>query len=399
MHLSIPTNWQDDLLERINISTTEEIYGKLEKDVIGGGRSSILLPSISNSSLAKSVDVYHRHGLKFNYLLNASCCYNIEYTRRGQRKIRKLLDWLANIGVDSVTVSIPYLLEIIKKCYPVFKVCVSTTAGVDSVPRARYWQELGADQITLSFVDVNRNFTLLKRIRKAVTCRLQLIANQQCLYGCPFYKYHNALSSHYSQSNASYRGISVDYCSLSCRYLRLRDPWRLISAGWIRPEDLQHYRQIGIDSIKLVDRAMSTKALARIINAYTLEQYRGNLLDLFTFKINEYLFSSKKYLWRKLKYFAHPFSINLFSLYRHSRFMRENDPSFLDNQKLDGFINFFIAGKCRGDDCGECGYCQNIAGQALYIPQEYRKKMLDAYGKYLGSLVAGDLFYSVKKNL
>ena len=325
MYLSIPTNWQDDLLERINLSTTQEIYGKLERDIIGGGRSSLLLAPISKSCLAGAVSSYHKRGFKFNYLLNASCSNNIEWTSGGQRKIRKFLDWLARIGVDSVTVSIPYLLEMIKKCYPLFRVCVSTTAGVDGVARARYWQELGADQITLSVVDVNRNFPLLKKIRKALTCRLQLIANLQCLYGCPFYKYHNALTSHYSQSNGSHRGISADYCSLSCRYLRLRDPWRLISAGWIRPEDLRHYRQIGIDSIKLVDRAMNTQALARIINAYTLEQYQGNLLDLFTFKINEYLFSSKKYLWRKFKYFVHPFSVNLFSLYGYSRFMRDSD--------------------------------------------------------------------------
>ena len=119
MYLSIPTNWQDDLLERINLSTTQEIYGKLERDIIGGGRSSLLLAPISKSCLAGAVSSYHKRGFKFNYLLNASCSNNIEWTSGGQRKIRKFLDWLARIGVDSVTVSIPYLLEMIKKCYPI----------------------------------------------------------------------------------------------------------------------------------------------------------------------------------------------------------------------------------------------------------------------------------------
>lgn len=398
MFLSIPTNWQTDLLEKINTEKTEEIYGKLERDIIGGGRPSILLAPITKSSMARAVSSYHKHGLKFNYLLNASCSNNIEWTSRGQRKIRKFLDWLVRIGVDSITVSIPYFLQMIKKRYPTLRVCVSTTAGVDNARRAKYWQELGADQITLSVVDVNRNFILLKRIRKAVTCRLQLIANLQCLYGCPFYKYHNALSSHYSQNDGGYRGISADYCSLSCRYLRLRDPWRLISAGWIRPEDTHYYRQIGIDSIKLVDRAMNTEAISRIVEAYTRESYRGNLLDLFTFNFNEYLCSSKKYLWSKFLYFMHPFSINLLSLYRYSRFMRDNDPTFLDNRKLDGFIDFFKDGRCQGNDCDECGYCRDIASRALYVPKDYRKKMLDAYGKFLGSLVEGDLFYLQRKH-
>ncbi len=395
--LSIPTNWQADLLEHINLTKTEEVYGKLENDIIGGGRPAILLPPVPRAYMARAVSSYHKHGLKFNYLLNASCSSNIEWTASGQRKIRKLLDWLANIGVDSITVSMPYLLQMIKKCYPVFKVSISTTAGVDSVPRARYWQELGADQITLSFVDANRNFTLLKLIRKAVSCRLQLIANLQCLYGCPFYKYHNSLSSHYSQAGSFRKYAYVDYCSLSCRYLRLLHPWRLISAPWIRPEDLHYYRQIGMDSIKLVDRAMNTSAISRIVSAYTSEKYEGNLLDLFTFRVSEYLFSSKRYLWSKFLYFLHPLKIDLFSLYRYSRFYQNSDPSLLDNQKLNGFINFFVEGRCHGDDCMECGYCQDIANKVLCIPEDYRKKMLDVYGKFLASLVEGDLFYLRKE--
>ena len=83
MTLSIPTNWQADLLEKINITKAEEIYGKLEKDIIGGGRPSVLLAPITKSSMARAISLYHKHGLKFNYLLNASCSNNIEWTSNG----------------------------------------------------------------------------------------------------------------------------------------------------------------------------------------------------------------------------------------------------------------------------------------------------------------------------
>ena len=45
-----------------------------------------------------------RRGIQFNYLLNAMCMGNAEYTREGQRALRKTLDWLSEIKVDSITV-------------------------------------------------------------------------------------------------------------------------------------------------------------------------------------------------------------------------------------------------------------------------------------------------------
>ena len=46
MKLVIPVNWEDDYFEKIDFSGTEEIYGKLNIGLIGGGRPSLTLRDI-----------------------------------------------------------------------------------------------------------------------------------------------------------------------------------------------------------------------------------------------------------------------------------------------------------------------------------------------------------------
>ena len=195
MKFSVPTNWQDDLLSDIKKKDVVEVYGKLAKDYIGGGRASAIIPNPSKKKAVQHIRDLSKNGFKFNYLLNSTCLDNEEFTRKGQGKIYKLLAWLSAIGVDSVTVAIPYLLEMIKKQYPNFRVSISTHTGIDSVQRAKNWEDLGADKLTLSVLDVNRDFRQINKIRKAVKCKLQVIANLTCLYNCPFYKYHAHVNS------------------------------------------------------------------------------------------------------------------------------------------------------------------------------------------------------------
>jgi hypothetical protein len=175
--------------------------------------------------------------------------------------------------------------------------------------------------------------------------------------------------------------------------MRLSDPKKFISAVWIRPEDVRYYEDAGIDRIKLVDRGMKTEFLARIVEAYTNGEYKGNLLDLFPFNMEKYVVSSPKYLLRNVRYFFHPFDFNPVRFLKYGRACAEN-PVYLDNTKLHGFLDHFMQGRCVGNDCASCGYCQNIADKALVIPPEYREKSIRAYEELLNDIMTGRLFYS-----
>ena len=96
------------------------------------------------------VQKVHAQGIEFNYLLNASCMGNTEYTREGQRAIRSTLDWVASIGRDSVTVGGVHMLQLFKRCHPQLKVRISAHRFTDSPRKARLWEDHGADCIVLN---------------------------------------------------------------------------------------------------------------------------------------------------------------------------------------------------------------------------------------------------------
>ena len=237
MRLSVATNFEPELVDGLAGYPVHELFGKLPADALGGGRASYMLSPLSKQALAAHVRDAHRHAIRFNYLLNAACLDNREWTRKGQRDIRRLLDWLAEIEVDAVTVSLPYLLDLIKRAYPQFRVTVSVFAGVDHVQKAKMWEELGADCITL-----------------------ESLVNTNCLQSCPFSQAHMVALAHASQAGHGSHGLLLDYCFLQCSRMKLGEPVNYIRSDWIRPEDLRHYEALGYDRFKLAERGAPTDA-------------------------------------------------------------------------------------------------------------------------------------------
>lgn len=389
MRFSVPTNWQDELISRVNKDPVDELYGKLTDDFIGGGRPSYGIPQISKKDAVSHINKVCKTGLKFNYLLNATCLGNREWTIHGHRAIRRLLDWLAVVGIDKITVAIPYVLQLIKKQYPGFKVCVSTSARVNTLERAKYWEELGADVITLDSVDVNRNFRLISQIRKELKCGLQLIANVNCLYNCSLRNYHCATLSHASQTVDACRGFFVDYSYLMCSYHRIKNPVNIIRADWIRPEDIYIYENMGIDRIKLVDRNMPIDTICLVVNAYIDRRYDGNLLDLFPTPQKSLMHHKFGFL-HKLKYFFRPLSINPFRMYKAKELFF--DIFYIDNRLLNGYIDYFIKSDCTLKSCQECNYCQSWADRVIKFDHGLQQKLVTKYEEYLSNVVCGNIF-------
>lgn len=390
MKLSVPFNGQDDLMLQLKrYPEVREVYGKLASDFIGGGKNSFQIPFISRCRFAYNVKQAHKYGLEFNYLLNSSCLDNAEWTMAGQNKIMRLIDWLVGLKIDAVTVATPYLLELVKKRFPALKIYVSDLAYINSIERAKYWENLGAKRITLFNVDVNRNFCLLKNIRKNVKCELKLILNVNCLSKCPYYLSHANLASHGSQSGHLLRGFVIDYCRISCRYQQIMNPVDFIRSTWIRPEDVSYYEEIGIDCFKIIDRGMTTQTIVDIIKAYAKRSYDGNLLDLFPDPSRSIMFL-KKNLFSKIKYFLRPFTVNVFKLRKFAGLV--TNAIYIDNRKLDGFLEKIKDLDCDKLSCEECGYCYGIAKKAVRINEGQSKIIKEMYKGCLETTVSGSLF-------
>lgn len=391
MKLSVATNFDNCLIDRISSYPVEDVYGKLTRDFLGGGRASYTTQGIGASKLKDHIEYAHEKGIKFNYLLNSVCLGNREWTRRGIRRIRRLLDRLSELQVDSITVAIPYLAELVKKDYPHFFLKAGIFANIDSVERARFWEDLGADMLTLESYSINRNFPLLSAIRKSVSCRLQLIVNFTCLPKCPMQVYHMTGLSHASASNN--KAPFFDYSVLKCTYHLLKEPKLLIRSQWIRPEDIKHYREIGYSDFKVLERNAPTDSLEGRVEAYAKEVSPKNLLGLLQpFGFQRETKTKRGWLLRYLFSFFGG-SVNLCDVNRLLKkrglvYSLKGAPVFLDSEKIPAdFLAQLKNRPCSGPDgCSECGYCEEIVESAYRIEDEYQKECIDLYERVFEQL-------------
>jgi len=196
------------------------------------------------------------------------------------------------------------------------------------------------------------------------------------------------MNAHASQSQDKSRGYNIDYCFLSCKYLKLKDPVNFIRSDWIRPEDTHYYEEVGIGSLKIVERSRFSDTIALAIDAYTKRRYEGNLADLIPCYQAETFIKGKRKLLLALKYLIKPFTINFLLLRKLSKIPLGLDV-YIDNRALDGFLDFFVQGKCKSQGaCDECGYCYEITKKAVKIDEGYKQKMLEKWREALDNILA-----------
>lgn len=393
---SVAANYDPALIPELGAYPVDEVYGKLPGDGISGGRPRYLATPLSEDELRNYIHQLDQHGIAFNYLLNGSCFGNHEWTRSWQKKVTALLSKLRDLGIRRVTVSTPFLLELVKRQFPEFKLKVGIYAQVDTPRRARFWEDLGADAITLESFSINRDFRRLMDIRKAVRCELQLIANHVCLPNCPMQVYHQNGFAHASDGSDP---LFIDYCFLRCSRQRLTDPSLFIKAAWIRPEDLGVYEAMGYTTFKLLERGIPSAELLRRVKAYSERRFDGNLAEL----LLPYGFREpvrKEPFWA-LRHFCKPRQANPLKLkplldlaHRQGMLSPQSDfPIRLDSRKIPAdFLDGFRDRDCSSLACKDCGYCERIAAQAVSVDSNYRASILQQYAEVENSMANGKLW-------
>lgn len=399
---SVATNFDDGFLNAISAYPVTEVFGKLSSDPVGGGRASFMLPTLSRRRFERHVRAARSKGIGFNYLLNPACLDNREYTRQGQREIEALLEYIEGAGVSAVTIALPFLLPVIKKRHPRLKVRVGVYARVDGVAKARFWEDGGADCITLESLSVNRDFKLLAALRQALKIELQLIVNANCRLFCPLSGQHMVNLSHASQKGHASKGFVIDWCALMCSYDKLKDPVQYLRSEFIRPEDLGLYLDMGYDSFKVLERGAPTPVLTRRVKAYTEGRYDGNLLDLiqpFGYKeksgtsLSGGLFAKWKYLFRpRLVRLSGLMKLKELATRRGMIAALEGAPVHVDNNKLAGFIAGFKDRDCRYTDCAACGWCASYTREAVAIDEAYRSALLELYEEAFDDMYSGEMW-------
>ena len=393
---SLAANYDTELVPKLAAYPVDEVYGKFPTDGISGGRPRYLATPFTEADLRCYIRLPDHHGIAFNYLLNGACFGNREWTRPWQKRVTALLTTLGDLGVRRVTVSTPFLLELVKRRFPEFRVRVGIYAQVDTPRRARFWEDLGADAIVLESFSINRNFPRLEAIRQAVGCELELIANHSCLLNCPLQSYHQNGFAHASGDTGT---LFIDYCLMRCSRTRLTDPSQFIKSAWIRPEDLPVYEAMGYTTFKLLERGIPSAELLRRIKAYSERRFEGNLAELLlSYGFREPVRKESRWM---LRNFWKPRQVSPLKLKPLTDLARlqgwlsplAESPIRIDASRIpDTFLDGFRARDCASLDCRTCGYCEGIAAQAVSISPGYRAEVLTKYEEMDEAMATGGLW-------
>jgi collagenase-like PrtC family protease len=273
-----------DYLKRIIDSSgkVKSIYtgGLIKK--IGGGRPQYLDSWVE---LEKQIKYAHSKGISFELALNAPCGFRNLSDKKWWRDIKKYIKDLEKVGVDSIILSHPFLMDLVKS-HTRMKITVSTICEIMNARAALYYEKLGGDIITPS-ININMDIKALRLIKASLTkASLRIILNEHCLGDCPWRRFHH---NHYSHSN-----YEIDY-HFNCKREFLNNPFFLLTNTVIRPEDLHYYKGITGD-FKIIGRLVPIDDLLLRIRAYAKERFSGNFVRLFEAKLSSIFYIPNKLL-------------------------------------------------------------------------------------------------------
>lgn len=377
MKISLPTTFENQFLielDKLNQTLATEklrigaVYGAFQTSVVGSARPSKYLPKSNPELLRDHVQLAHELGLEFLYLMNASCLGNLEYSSRGRKEIFNLLDLIHDMGVDSLVVTIPYVMELIQQRYPDWPLVASSLCYISSVHEALKFQRLGVKRLILD-PDINRNFPLLRDIRRKVKAELEIIVNHSCLLHCPYEYSHYNNTGHGSQRfEGEKEKIYNQYNLLKCTLEKLKNPSEFLRSPWIPPSEVDYLEDIGIHWLKIAGRGSSKEELLAIAQAYLEKNYQGNLITLLGWP-------------HWLIYRKSPSGETLAPL-----------EIYLSTRKLENFLDLFKRDlfPCQSG-CLHCNYCEEWARKALIFDQGLLERYVENMEGKLQSILRDDL--------
>jgi len=212
----------------------------------------------------------------------------------------------------------------------------------------------------------NRNFPLIRGLVRA-GARVEVLVNQTCIRECPFRAHHLNTSSLCSQPGGD--RLWFEFPILECGLELVRDPTKLISSIWVRPEDLSVYEEAGVHRFKISGRNRPTEWLARTAGAYTARHYSGNLLDLLSGVQIKGPANALATLARR------GVAPDVVAPLRDA-FAGFGDVTIQNDSFPPGFLRRIAATDCEKQSCDECGYCRTVAEKVVRIdgrpPSQYQ---------------------------
>lgn len=378
MRLVVATSWDDELLRGMAGLPVYSVFGKLQRDLVGGGRPAGILPPVDWAGMARHIALAHELGFRFNYLWNATSLGDAEYSPAYVAEMEEQLRRLTDIGIDGLVVGLPWMIDLAKGVEPCLEVTVSSLIDVVSPREAKQFEAMGADAIVLHHA-ANRDFRVLREIRASVGCDLELILNNSCVYQCPYSNCHHVSPSFHSRLGSP---PLLEYELFWCAGRHARDGAEIIRSRWIRPEDLQVYEGIGYDRFKIAGRGRDSAWLLRAARAYAARSHPGDLTEIISMSQHAPLGLARQRAAETEGRHAAEWGAVAADLAPIAHLG-------IDNGQIPGdFLQFFTTHDCNTLSCRACGYCEQVAKQAVRGVRTWER---DAAPRMPSARMFGDL--------
>ena len=254
-----------------------EIYLGVRVSTFGSARDEIY--DLDLDELCQIVEIANPYGVEISIAFNTPCYSGKQFSKKFLEDYRTFLSTITEMSISHLVISDSFLIHFTLQQFPHLNVQVSSLSYVDSPEKARYYEKMGVKRIILP-IDLVRNLPLLKSIREAVGCQLEIMANLGCLYNCPYHTFHGQFHGHNSRKELT--GLNGDPYKIVCNEIMSQEPWKIVNGSFVRPEDISVYEDIGIEYIKLAGRELSLDWVIESARAYITGSRKGNLLELLT---------------------------------------------------------------------------------------------------------------------
>lgn len=365
-YFSVPADFKIETLDKYcylnsiyHDSKIIETYGQLtECSILNSGRITDVLPSVDFASFKSYIRYSKKAGIDFSYTLNPSCFGNYEFSSEGIKNIKEFLYKIYDVGVDSITVTTPSLLEIIASTGLKFNTKTSAICEITSPGKSLFYKRMGVSRLVID-PDITRNFRAIKNICKVFGDGVEVIVNNLCYKNCAYKMFHY---NHEAHCTSDTKQDVKDYFFNRCAMQKAQNLSNYVKLNWIRPEDLKFYYDCGIRYFKVQGRQNILKGdIIKFLHHYMREEFDGDIMDLLT----------------------------LFNPYNGFQ-------PYIDNKKLDGFVErFYLKHDFCEDDCDSCGYCNMFATKSTNIENasilnENALKFYSEYDQYSSLLKKQD---------
>ena len=211
----------------------------------------------------------------FIYLLNSPRPLDIENPDfpKQLEKLELLLSELRKIGVKKLRVASGQLMSYIGRHYSDFNVLASTSLEYKTIWEYQNFIQFHSEvkQIVPSH-DVNKNFLLLKNLRKRYpNVEIELMVNEGCLQGCPNRMFHEYINIDATNMIYDDECLSSTYATSFCKpIVQIYPIYSLVIGNHIFPWDIDEYAKIGITNFKFVGRDAYTQYFDDYLNSFLM---------------------------------------------------------------------------------------------------------------------------------